>query len=188
MRISKKAVIEAVRNNRTEDVSEVLEEFGLFKEAPPLPYSATAMSLVTTILSVASAMAQRESLSDELAQEIIDRTARTVDLFPFIQLVVEAADVDVNITNDAIPAMVRTGLLENDVIVADMVMSLDDREFEAVLSLLTSDKIERLNIDFSPVLINRVCAGGLLPLSLLLAYMACCRKPDPPVFGLGIII
>ena len=56
MRISKKAVIEAVKNNRTEDVSEVLEEFGLFKEAPPLPYSATAMSLATTILSVASAM------------------------------------------------------------------------------------------------------------------------------------
>ena len=104
MRISKKAVIEAVKNNRTKDVSEVLEEFGLFKEAPPLPYSATAMNLATTILSVASAMAHRESLSDELAQEIINRTARTVDLFSFVQLVVEAADVDVNITNDAIPA------------------------------------------------------------------------------------
>ena len=110
-------------------------------------------------------------------------------MFSFVQLVVEAADVDVNITNDAIPAMVRTGLLENNVIVADMLMGLDDREFEAVLSLLTSDKIERLNIDFSPALINRICAGALLPMGLLLAYMACCRKPDLPVlFSLGIVI
>ena len=37
MRISKKAVIEAVKNNRTEDVSEVLEEFGLFKP-PTFPF------------------------------------------------------------------------------------------------------------------------------------------------------
>lgn len=172
MVVSKDEVVSAVKENRREFIGVVLEEFGFKLDGPFSPYSTSAKGLVATVLNAAQEMACRKQLDDGFAQEIIARTARTVNLFPFIQSVLEYTGIDGQYFNtDAIPDATIVSLTENDISIAGPIGDLDERAFGSMLAFTMTGDIKKLSVEFNSPIIQRVFTSKMLPMSVLFEYM-----------------
>lgn len=175
MKISKKEVVDAILNNDTASVTEMLEGFDLTKDAPH--FTSADKELVSTMLSPASAMAWRDDLDGDLAQELIERTAMTVDIFPFLQLVVTGVKIEVE-DFDVIPQKIRTALCRNNYCskIAHAIEELSDEAFSALLVFLLSGQVESVHVKFNLPIIRRIYMDNVMPAALVFVYMALCLR------------
>ena len=90
MKVSEREAIAAILNSDKARVVGMLEGFNLTKDDIPL-FTSGSRGLVSTMLSFASTMSYRDALDGGLAEELIERTAMTVNVFRFVRLVVAAA-------------------------------------------------------------------------------------------------
>lgn len=176
MKLSKKEIKDAILSNNTARVAEMLEGFGFAKDGTLPIFTSVGKDLMSTILGFASAMSYHDDLDGGLAEELIERTAMTVDIFSFTRLVIAAAEIDAN-NYDVIPEEVRTALLKNDYTdkIAYVIEKMNDEAFAAMLSFMTGE-IKNANVKFSLPIMRHIHAEETIPEDLMLAYMGLCPR------------
>lgn len=178
MKLSIGEVQDAILNNDTTRTAEMLEEFNLTKNDTPHPYfTSDDKALAATMLSFASAMSYRDALDGALAEELIERTAMTVNIFPFAQLVVAAAEIETD-DFDVIPEEIRAALRKNDCTdkIAHAIEELDSDVFAALLAFLITGEIERVHVKFNLPIMRYIHAEETIPVDLMFTYMALCPR------------
>ena len=144
---------------------------------PYLDYDQYA--LASNLLISASALAYRESLSDEMATLLINWLSEHVDpyqIYPAIMLSLNLSSKGY----EAIPPELRTAVDEGvcDAEVADLVSILSDEELMALM-LYVSDQTEVIDSGFCAPILHAVYASGLVSTDYLFALMAgCLDLPD----------
>ena len=174
MNVTKEIIRNAITTNDIQTVSNIFEEFELGTDTRPC-FTSGDKECVSTILNCASAMCYRGELDHELIAEIINHTAMTVDIFPFLQLVILAAKIENNDFN-AIPKAIRSILEKNKYVkdIAHEIESLDDDAFEALLaSLIDINKTKGLDVLYAVPIIRHIYERGILSVDILFSYMAC---------------
>lgn len=176
MELSNEEIINAILDNDTARVAEMLEEFDLIKDNVPY-LTPSNKHLASTMLSFASAMSYRSDLDSGLAEELIERTAMTVNIFSFMRLVVTVEGIKTN-DFDIIPEEIRTTLCKNDYTnkIAQAIEKLDDDAFAALLAFLLTGKIKCIHVKFGLSIIRHIYAKGKIPKSLIFAYMGLCQR------------
>ena len=173
MKLEPKEVMNAILNNDTGRAAEMLEGFDLLKDGTPPHFTSADKHLVSTMLGAASVAAWHEDLDEDLAYELIERTAMTVDIFPFLRLVVAGAEIE-NEDFDTIPENIRTALRRNDYTdqIARAIEDLDDDTFEAFLAYYITGEIETSHVKFNLPVIRHIYSDEVIPADLLFAFMA----------------
>ena len=174
MKFSNEDVMNAILNNDTARVAAMLEGFDLLKDGTPPHFTSADKSLVSTMLGAASAMDWHDDLADDLAEELVERTAMTVDIFQFLRLVMIAARIKTE-DYDKIPEEIRETLLKCNSYsdeIARAIEELDHETFEALIAFIPTDEIERISTKFNLPIVRRVYAEGMIPTSLMFAFMA----------------
>ena len=180
MKISRKEIINAILENDTARVAEILEAFGLRKDGSLPVFTSADKKLVTTMLGFASAkdLNLSEGLSDDLAEELIERTAMTVDIFEFMKLIMIAVDVDIVDYND-IPNDIREALVKNkysDEIARAIESPIDDYALKALIDFIATGQVEEIHIKFNLPIIRRVYGSGWVTQDEILAFMGLCLR------------
>ena len=174
MKISNKDIFDAILNNDTAKAAEMLEEFDLTKDGTPPPHFTSAdRQVVSTILSAASAMSWHDNLDDDLAHELIERTAMTVNIFPFLRLVVIGGEIERE-DFDTIPEKIRAALRKNDYTdqIARAIEDLDADVLKTLLNYFISGEVETSHVKFSLPVIRRIYSDEIIPADLMFAFMA----------------
>ena len=174
MNVTREIIRNAITANDIQTVSNIFDEFELRTDTRPC-FTSGDKECVSTILSCASAMCYRGELDHELIAEIINHTAMTVDIFPFLRLVILAAKIENNDFN-AIPKAIRSILKKNKYVkdIAHKIESLDDEAFFALLTfLIDADRITELDVLYSVPIIRHIYERGILSVDILFSYMAC---------------
>ena len=189
MELSRKEIIDTIRENDTARAVEMLEAFMLTK--PPRALTPGSKKLALTMLGAASAMSYYGALYNSLAEELIERTAVTVELFSFISYVIIAAEIKTDKFGiDTIPEEIRTALHEGICTdeIANAIEKLDKSTFAAMLAYIMTDEVKRLSIEFNLPIIRYVYTEETIPQDLLFAYMGLCfhEPTDNPCAILGI--
>ena len=179
MELEPKEVMNAILNNDTGRAAEMLEEFDLLKDGTPPPHFTSAdKNLVADMLGAASVAAWHKDLNEDLAHELIERTAMTVNIFPFLQLVMAAAEIKQIDDFSVIPEEIRTALSKNDYTdkIAYAIEKLDDEAFEALITFIMTDEIERTHVKFNLPIMRHIYAEETIPADLMFAYMGLCPR------------
>lgn len=173
MSFTRKEVREAILGNDTDRVAEILEEFELLKDGTPPSFTSGDKDLVSEMLNFASIAAWHEKLSEELAEELIERTAMTVDIFSFLRLVVAGAEI-LDGGFDDIPQNIRKALCRNDYTdkIARAIDNLDDKTFRTLLAYLGTGAIEIIHVKFNLPIIRRIYNDKTIPADLMFAFMS----------------
>lgn len=190
MELSRKEIIDTIRENDTARAVEMLEAFMLTK--PPRVLAPESKKLALTMLGAASAMSYHGALYNSLAEELIERTAATVELFRFISYVIIAAEIKTDKFGiDTIPEEIRTALHEGICTdeIANAIEKLDKSTFAAMLAYIMTDEVKRLSVEFNLPIIRYIYTEETIPQDLLFAYMGLCflELPDNPcaIFGIS---
>lgn len=143
--------------------------------APPPHFTSGDRELVTELLTTASAMAYRKALQPELAEELVARAAMTVAIFPFLQMVLDATEIEMGADGYAgLPGNVKKALKHNQYsnAVAAAIDGMHSEDFNTLLVHLVTGEIERIQVRFSLPIITRLYRAQILTTDVLLAYMA----------------
>lgn len=178
MKVSRGEVVDAILTNNTTRVTEMLEGFDLLKDGTPPHFTSADKDLVTTMLSFASAMLYRGNLDDSLAEELVERTAMTVNIFPFLKLVMTTAGIEQIDDPSVIPEEIRVALSREDYTdkIARTIEELDDETFGALIAFIMTDKVEQLHVKFNLPIMRHIYAEGTIPTDLMFAYMGLCPR------------
>lgn len=173
---SKAEVIEAVLANNTSRVVEMLEEFNLPKDGTLPHFTSGQKELASVMLSFASIKSWHDDLAEDLAHELIERTAIIVHVFNLLRLVVTDAEIKITESDYAkIPNKLRAALLKNDYKpkLAGIIEELDEDVFKILIAYIVScDEVETLSINFSLPIVRYLYIHEIIPNDLLLAFMA----------------
>ena len=177
MKVSNEEVMNAILNNDTTRAAEMLEGFDLTKDGTPPHFTSVDKDLVLTMLSFASVMSYRDDLDSGLAEELIERTAMTVNIFSFVRLVVAVAEIETD-DFDVIPKKIRAALRKNDYTdqIARAIEDLDDDAFAALLAFVVTRGIEQLHVKFNLPIMRHIHAEETIPEYLMFAYMGLCPR------------
>ena len=169
-------LMDTIQKSDVNRVAEVLEELGITKNAPPSCITPASHRLMSATLSFASIAAWHETLTDDMAYEIINRVARAVNTFSLIKFVIAGAKISTN-DYDAIPKELISNLQRNefDDKAAEVVAALDESTFAALLSYVDgSDTVTALKRDFGLSLVRYIYAHRVVPADLMFSFMANC--------------
>ena len=179
MAIKKKDVMKVVLANDTRRIGQILDRVGFLDgDSYPLLIS-ESLELASFVLSLASAMSSMKDLTDELAEELITRTAATVDVFTFARVVtVGRHPVSQNlITEELCEALGSTVYDEK---VAQIIDEMQYATFMSLLAFLISwekyEKWEGINIKYHLPIIKKIYNYKLVPDDLFFAFMASCQR------------
>lgn len=173
MKISDKDIFDAILNNDTAKAAEMLEGFDLTKDGTPPHFTSADRRVVSTMLSAASAMSWHDNLDDDLAHELIERTAMTVNIFPFLRLVVIGGEIERE-DFDTIPEKIRAALRKNDYTdqIARAIEDLDADVLKTLLNYFISGEVETSHVKFNLPVIRRIYSDEIIPANLMFAFMA----------------
>ena len=128
------------------------------------------------MLSFASIKSWHDDLAEDLAHELIERTATTVHVFDLLRLVVTGAEIKITESDyTKIPNELRVALLKNDYKpkLAEIIEKLDEDVFKILIAYIVSgDEVETLSINFSLPIVRYLYAHEIILNDLLLALMA----------------
>ena len=125
------------------------------------------------MLSAASAMSWHDNLDDDLAHELIERTAMTVNIFSFLRLVVIGGGIERE-DFDTIPEQIRAALRKNDYTdqIARAIEDLDADVLKTLLNYFISGEVETSHVKFNLPVIRRIYSDEIIPANLMFAFMA----------------
>ena len=173
MKLEPKDVMKAILDNDTDRAAEMLEGFDLRKDCTIPHFTSADKGLVSTMLGAALVAASHKNLAEDLAHELIERTAMTVDIFQFLRLVVAYAEIE-NKDFDAIPENIRTALRRDDYTdqIASAIEDLDDCIFKALLAYYLTEEVKTSYVKFNLPVIRHIYNDEVIPANLLFAFMA----------------
>ena len=152
--------------------------------APPPHFILSNKKLATDVLSFASVAGHNGVLSEEMAHEIIARTAMAIDIFDFLRLVdscglEQGKEWDFNV----IPKKIRKAFMKNEYEeeIANEIDDLSEDEFKALISFIIS-RVTELSVEFSVPIIHRVYEDEILNATLMFAYLGLALR-NPPDIG-----
>lgn len=146
--------------------------------------------LVSELLGLAAALSWHGKLYAELAAELVERTAMTVNLFPFLDLVIVGVGIDTEKIGeddyDKLPHRLQIALAKNKYseAVAGEIEGLGADDFNVLVAYLNSGEVERTRVEFNIPIIRYIRAHELVPDDLLFAFMAGSLR-EPIGDGLG---
>lgn len=191
--VTNREVMDVILDNNAARMTEILEAFDLTNDGTPPHFSSANRPIASIMLSFASAMSFRNNLDSDLAKELIERTAMTVDIFVFAQLVVTVAGFETD-NFDIIPEKIRTALKKNDYAdgIACAIEELDNDAFVALLAFLLTKDVERTNVKFNLPIMRYIYANETISEGLLFAYMGLSlrdadEKPSDLRSALGVL-
>lgn len=173
-------VFRAVEDNDVANVVKILEMFGFKKDGTNPHFTYECRDIMTLLLSAASAVAAGSDsghLDYGMANELVERTSKAVNIFKFLKLVATAMRFESD-NYDIIPDPVRSALSKNDpsYVVERAIDDLSPDAFEAMISLLLSEGFEQLNVRFAPPIIRYIYENQVLSDDLMFAFMAACPR------------
>ena len=173
MEISNKDIFDAILNNDTAKAAEMLEGFDLTKDDIAPFFTSDDRQIVSIMLSAASVMSRHNNLDDDLAHELIERTATTVNIFPFLRLVVIGGEIERE-DFDTIPEKIRAALRKNDYTdqIARAIEDLDADVLKTLLNYFISEEVKSSHIKFNLPVIRRIYSDEIIPADLMFALMA----------------
>lgn len=182
-------IVAAVMGNDVEAITAMIEGFDLKRTFEPRPLSYDGWKISSALLNYASIFAGRSMVSQEVATLLIDNLSMDVNAFLFLDMLLFFTHNDKKSDNPHVPEKILKILEKNEANdeFAGYVAMMNENEFISLCEYLTSGKVEKLNISFSPPLIRFVYTHQMMPLTLQFAYMASTlRQPAPKLNALCI--
>lgn len=164
-----------ILDNDVDRMNKVLDGFQLDDKLESQPISRSICTVARLMLGFASATSYRGECDPMLAETLIRRTAKVINIFNFISLTLAATGIKPEEYDlDDVPMQIRQIIgrkwVDKDIVTA--IQTMGRQEFLTLLVLLHSDEISSLKVGYSLPIIERVRKEKLLPNNLFLAYMA----------------
>ena len=191
MEITRKRLLKIISDNDIKSLGKVFDGFGLKKDGDPPLFTSSDKELVQTVLSYASARATQRYLDEQMANELIERTAMVVNTFYFLQLIAIDKEI-VNQKSRKIPQKVRDAFREMkgyDKEIAIAIENLNSNAVIPLISLLSSGKIERIDKRFNIAIFRLIYRAHWIREDKFFAYMGLClnepidKKINPRLLG-----
>ncbi len=171
MELSKYEVKDVVLNNDIATAVEMLEGFGFNVAGLTDKYSSASKELAACMLCTMSVAAMHDKLTDEFAQEIINRVGSFVSVFDLIRMVIIGANIRVNdlgcLPSDVLWAVFYSDFSDDTV---EKIGTLGVAEFESLLVLFTG-KI-RMPKTVGVAVLKKIHECNLIPSYQLYSLMA----------------
>ena len=177
-------IIAAVMGNDIDAMKAMIEGFELKRTFEPRQLTIEGWKVSSSLLNLASVFAGRSMLSQETATLLIDNLSMDVNAFLFLQVLTiylhrEKREDEPYVSKEILAILEKNE--PNDEL-AGRVAMMNENEFLSLCDYLISDKMEKLNITFTPPLVRFVYTHQMMPLTLLFAYMASTlRLPAPKI-------
>ncbi|MBR5389092.1 hypothetical protein IK146_00825 [Candidatus Saccharibacteria bacterium] len=176
---TREEIVAAVRGNNAEKVGEILEKCGALTKDNKVPcVTSCSQNLMRVTLGLAAHMSMHDSLSYELAVELIERTAMAVTLFPILQLIAECLELEgensETATFETIPENVREALANNkyDDEVDSVIRKMVEGEAKTLIKfILLCDDVKKLDKPFNRPILRAIYENSLIPDVELLTFM-----------------
>lgn len=177
-------IVAAVMGNDIEALKAMIEGFELKRTFEPRQLTIEGWKVSSSLLNLASVFAGRSMLSQETAALLIDNLSMDVNAFLFLQVLNiylhrEEREDEPSVSKEILAILEKNE--PNDELAGRIAM-MNENEFLSLCDYLVSDKLEKLNITFTPPLVRFVYTHQMMPLALLFAYMASTlRLPSPKI-------
>ena len=177
-------IVAAVMGNDIDALKAMIEGFELKRTFEPRQLTIEGWKVSSSLLNLASVFAGRSMLSQETATLLIDNLSMDVNVFMFLQVLAiylhrEKREDEPYVSKEIMAILEKNE--PNDELAGRIAM-MNENEFLSLCDYLISDKMEKLNITFTPPLVRFVYTHQMMPLTLLFAYMASTlRLPAPKI-------
>ena len=177
-------IVAAVMGNDIDALKAMIEGFELKRTFEPRQLTIEGWKVSSSLLNLASVFAGRSMLSQETATLLIDNLSMDVNVFLFLQVLAiylhrEKREDEPYVSKEIMAILEKNE--PNDELAGRIAM-MNENEFLSLCDYLISDKMEKLNITFTPPLVRFVYTHQMMPLTLLFAYMASTlRLPAPKI-------
>lgn len=176
MKLNRNEVRDVVLSNDIATAVEMLEGFGFNVAGLTDKYSSASKELAACMLCTMSVAAMHDKLTDEFAQEIINRVGSFVSVFDLIRMVIIGANIRVNdlgcLPSDVLWAVFYSDFSDDTV---EKIGTLGVAEFESLLVLFTG--IIRMPKIVGLELLRKIHEYSLIPRSQFYALMAAYLYP-----------
>lgn len=172
VKYSRKEVTKAFENNDVALVAKMLEDFGISKgDDARSRMNPCVQDLVLSMLKLAAAAVWRDELSEEMANELIERLSPLLNIFDFIHPMARSVKAE---NYDLIPADIKESLVENVYSdqIAGKIEELDKEAFEALLPFMVSE-LERINRNYCLPITRGCLKHEIVPRSAFFTFMGC---------------
>ena len=168
-------IMKIILENDVSSLNEIIDEFRLDEKSRKRALDQSFLLTTRMMLGFASATSYRGECSSELAEVLIQRTAKVINIFNFINLAIIAAGIkpeeyDFDDVPERIRQIINKAWTDKNIVVA--IQTMERHEFLTFLLFLASDDVSALNVEYNLPIIERIRKENLLPDNLFLAYMA----------------
>ena len=175
-------IVAAVMGNDIDALKAMIEGFELKRTFEPRQLTIEGWKVSSSLLNLASVFAGRSMLSQETATLLIDNLSMDVNVFLFLQVLAiylhrEKREDEPYVSKEIMAILEKNE--PNDELAGRIAM-MNENEFLSLCDYLISDKMEKLNITFTPPLVRFVYTHQMMPLTLLFAYMASTLRLSAP--------
>lgn len=179
--LERKELLEAIYAGDCDFVAEAMEAFGFKKDGAPEQYTESMRDLAFCTLAIAAAADSEDALTEATAFSIISYTASVVDIFGFINPIVNGAYKCQYNKLSKIPKGLKKSLLANefDDSVAEAISPLSKAEFSVLIGYIASE-VHCLSAEFAPAIIKEAYKHALPSPCLVFSFMlSALKKPIP---------
>ena len=177
-------IVAAVMGNDIDALKAMIEGFELKRTFEPRQLTIEGLKVSSSLLNLASVFAGRSMFSQESATLLIDNLSMDVNVFLFLQVLAiylhrEKREDEPYVSKEIMAILEKNEPSDE---LAGRIAMMNENEFLSLCDYLISDKMEKLNITFTPPLVRFVYTHQMMPLTLLFAYMASTlRLPAPKI-------
>ncbi len=173
--ISKNDIRDAIMGNDTKHAVEMLEKLGLIKGENPETVIVEEREILAIILGFAAVRAEKGGLDEELAYELIDRIAKKVQIFEFLNFAIAASGAVDPEGYMYIPNKLGEALRENTYYewINESIKLLDPNVFRILMDyIMNSQEVRKLDNKFCTPIIRYVYEKNIVSHSMVFFMMA----------------
>ena len=183
-------IFKILSDNDIEGMKKSLDEYDFDGEFGILLALPDRQTYAKCVLSMASAAACRDKLTEEMALLLLKRFSSAIHLFNIARATVAATNCDEN-NSAKVPARLL-GAIEEDVDTPEMLKLVDELtlpEFKALLTdLADPDALSSVRRGYAEPVLRNIYKHGLLSAELLFALMGSNLDSPTPNLGHGIAL
>lgn len=174
--VERKKLVDAIYEDKAEQVAGILETHGFVKRGFPSHYNNTMRYLARSILSAAAVAETENSITKAMATLIIEYISPIVNMFDFLYSVCNYTYYESKDNCEAdIPEKLREALMKNEFSeqAAEAINALSPEEFQSLVEyVLGNDEIRSLSMNFARSLMVYCYERNLIPYCLVFSSMA----------------
>lgn len=178
--ISYSKVFSSIMSNDVTTIGAILDSFGFGNNDEPCLLVAQDVNLLQTILRLASAKAWLGKLSLEMADMLVKRISRTVNIYWFLEVLFITEDVT-TAKRDLLPREICDAILNDSPCnesIANRISQLSYDEFRAMVSFLKQEPLEHdVRVDFNTPILSYILDNNVVTKDYLFIIMASSLLP-----------